>query len=206
MCAARSHHRGLGSFTLIELIMVAALLSLLAAIALPNLLEARVRAQVARVRADLAAMTTALEAYHVDHVHYPLNGVLYQDGRWDHPQTSAGGAAEHKFTPDALTTPVAYLGAIGLDPFMEGTAPPFPEWEGLHGRYFYTNLDWFEELTRPSPPPVIELMRERYGRWILASAGPNARRRDLARNVYYDPTNGTISDGDIVVSPRRRGR
>jgi prepilin-type N-terminal cleavage/methylation domain-containing protein len=58
-------------FTLIELLIVVAIIAILAAIAVPNFLEAQTRAKVARARADLRTMATALETYYVDNVSYP---------------------------------------------------------------------------------------------------------------------------------------
>jgi prepilin-type N-terminal cleavage/methylation domain-containing protein len=53
-------------FTLIELLIVVAIIAILAAIAVPNFLEAQVRAKTARVRSDMRTMATAIEAYRVD--------------------------------------------------------------------------------------------------------------------------------------------
>ena len=49
------------AFTLIELLIVVAIIAILAAIAVPNFLEAQVRAKVSRARADMQTITTALE-------------------------------------------------------------------------------------------------------------------------------------------------
>jgi prepilin-type N-terminal cleavage/methylation domain-containing protein len=50
-------------FTLIELLIVVAIIAILAAIAVPNFLEAQVRAKVARVKSDHRTMATAIESY-----------------------------------------------------------------------------------------------------------------------------------------------
>jgi prepilin-type N-terminal cleavage/methylation domain-containing protein len=59
------------AFTLIELLIVVAIIAILAAIAVPNFLEAQVRAKVSRCQNDMRALTTGLEAYAVDYNAYP---------------------------------------------------------------------------------------------------------------------------------------
>lgn len=190
------------AFTLLELLVVVAIVAILAAVAVPNFMEASVRAEAGRVTADMRTMATAIEAYRVDHGMYPLGGVLNADGSMQNPHCMPAGPPAHKFLFEGLTTPVAYLTVIPVDPFMDRQAAPVAGWEPWWNRYFYTNLPMFETVMGPSPPPVIGEMVERYGEWILASAGPDLDRLDLSRHVYYDPTNGTISDGDIVRSPK----
>jgi prepilin-type N-terminal cleavage/methylation domain-containing protein len=51
------------AFTLIELLIVVAIIAILAAIAVPNFLEAQVRAKVSRAKADIRSLATALESY-----------------------------------------------------------------------------------------------------------------------------------------------
>ena len=60
-----------GAFTLIELLIVVAIIAILALIAVPNFLEAQTRAKVARAKNDLRTIDVALTAYHVDHNTYP---------------------------------------------------------------------------------------------------------------------------------------
>ena len=57
-------------FTLIELMIVIAIIIILAAIAIPNYLRMTDRARRSRVAGDFASMATAIEAYSVDWGHY----------------------------------------------------------------------------------------------------------------------------------------
>jgi prepilin-type N-terminal cleavage/methylation domain-containing protein len=59
-------------FTLIELLIVVAIIAILAAIAVPNLLLAKQRANQARCAANLKAIAYALYAYKLDQNKYPL--------------------------------------------------------------------------------------------------------------------------------------
>lgn len=58
-------------FTLIELLIVIAIIGILAAIAIPNLLSAVQRGRQKRTMADMRALATAIEAYAVDNNLYP---------------------------------------------------------------------------------------------------------------------------------------
>jgi type II secretion system protein G len=59
-------------FTLIELLIVIAIIGILAAIAIPNLLSAVQRGKQKRTMADMRSLATAIEAYAVDNNAYPL--------------------------------------------------------------------------------------------------------------------------------------
>ncbi len=58
-------------FTLIELLIVIAIIGILAAIAIPNLLSAVQRGKQKRTMADMRSLATAIEAYAVDNNNYP---------------------------------------------------------------------------------------------------------------------------------------
>ena len=64
-------------FTLIELLIVVAIIAILAAIAVPNFLEAQTRSKVARCKADMRTVATAIEAYTLDY-----NRPLLDAGSW----------------------------------------------------------------------------------------------------------------------------
>ncbi len=68
----RKHHTL--AFTLIELLIVVAIIGILAAIAVPNFLNARTRAQLTRVEADLKSLSTALSLYRMDNIDPPYDG------------------------------------------------------------------------------------------------------------------------------------
>jgi general secretion pathway protein G len=57
-------------FTLIELLIVVAIIGIIAAIAIPNLLAAINRGRQKRTMSDMRTMATAIEAYAVDHSFY----------------------------------------------------------------------------------------------------------------------------------------
>lgn len=59
------------AFTLIELLIVVAIIAILAAIAVPNFLEAQTRAKVSRAKNDMRTLATGLESYYVDNNDYP---------------------------------------------------------------------------------------------------------------------------------------
>ncbi|MCX7766771.1 MAG: prepilin-type N-terminal cleavage/methylation domain-containing protein, partial [Candidatus Sumerlaeia bacterium] len=80
------------SFTLIELLIVVAIVVILALIAVPNYLEAQTRSKTARTRADMRAIAGAIEAYYVDNNDYPI-----------------GYNLAPRFGLDLLTSPVAYI-------------------------------------------------------------------------------------------------
>jgi len=75
-------------FTLIELMVVIAIIIILAAIAIPNYLSMTARAKRSRVASDFAAIATALETYRTDWNQYPL-----------------AATAEHFTGPVMATTP-----------------------------------------------------------------------------------------------------
>ena len=68
-------------FTLIELMIVIAIIIILAAIAIPNYLNMTKRARMSRVAGDFNTIATALEAYRVDWGQYPAVTVAEAFGK-----------------------------------------------------------------------------------------------------------------------------
>jgi prepilin-type N-terminal cleavage/methylation domain-containing protein len=125
------------AFTLIELLIVVAIIAILAAIAVPNFLEAQVRSKVSKAQADMRSLATAVEAYAVDRSSYPAalacfwgsnqedsNGVGLGESRninTNLHNLSEPGRARGTFATikglGALTTPTAYITSYPSDPF-----------------------------------------------------------------------------------------
>jgi prepilin-type N-terminal cleavage/methylation domain-containing protein len=186
------------AFTLIELLIVVAIIAILAAIAVPNFLEAQTRAKVSRVKADLRVISIALEVYCVDEKKYPPNS---PDGMG--------------VLPPALTTPVAYLltGQL-IDPFATQAVE-----QGVITTRFYTYDrilsadDWPALLAAGIPQPMEAIdnplfnlgAMNKYGFWRLVSKGPDGVYADKTRfprvlygsDIVYDPSNGSVSFGNL---------
>src|SRR3954462_2550810 len=64
MQTTRNHKRG--GFTLVEIMIVVAIIALLAAIAVPNFLRARKRSQATRILEDLRVIDSAIDQYAIE--------------------------------------------------------------------------------------------------------------------------------------------
>lgn len=216
-----------GAFTLIELLIVVAIIAILAAIAVPNFLEAQTRAKISRAKADMRTIHTGLETYRIDHNTIPLmnysNFAFNADNR---PRTG-----HYNATLERLTSPIAYLNGRGTfsDPFParytrrmnnpNQNTPPANE----HERKAYSEYFYVARGVHPNSSPPGETQHVQWGdtgarvQWaILQSSGPELRKwfigtemnsilandtpgtRAVSSNLIYNATNGTVSGGTVI--------
>ncbi len=64
--------------TLIELLIVVAIIAILASIAIPNFLQAQIRSKIASVVTNQSMIAAALDTYYVDYEQYPFNNLLVE--------------------------------------------------------------------------------------------------------------------------------
>jgi len=190
-------------FTLVELLIVVAIIAILAAIAIPNFLEAQTRSKASRARADMRSIGTALEAYHVDYRAYAP------------ARSFCAGAmksiGDYYMCPMELTTPVGYITTRPKDVFN-------PDY---YYKYVTPGFGWANNVqtilaiwvpTRfpgdSNPPEDVPYFRAGNSpvKWGLWSVGPKGdvgfweagiRKHPVPSRHWYDPTNGTISGGII---------
>jgi general secretion pathway protein G len=63
-------------FTLIEMMIVVAIIAILVSIVVPNFIRARAQAQTAACEANLKEIATAIELYQTDNDQYPASGTV----------------------------------------------------------------------------------------------------------------------------------
>lgn len=180
------------ALTLIELLLVVAIITILASLAAVNYLDAQIRAKVAAAEQGMRVLAVALEAYAADENKYPPAGGVgfYETEPFTNPVST-------RLIP--LTTPVSYLSSIPKDPFLATAA-----WGGDFNPHVYDTFDYIDADALPYRGSGITSG----GAWRTNSAGPDLYQAyggrpvsDIEANrrgVDYDPTNGTRSTGDIV--------
>lgn len=176
-------------FTLIELLIVVAIIGILAAIAVPNFLNAKTRATVARVISDLKTLEKGLEQYYLDRNAYPYTG--------------PGASANIPYPLHRLTSPIPYLAQMPQ-------RDPFQTYELTESGY-KSSWDPFLVVTFPvntlygRHDPGVGSFRLGPLRWFLNSVGPD-KIYDPSEFGYgahywtpYTTSNGLISRGELFI-------
>jgi prepilin-type N-terminal cleavage/methylation domain-containing protein len=205
------------AFTLVELLIVVAIIAILAAIAVPNFLEAQTRSKVARVKNDLRTMATAIESYVVDW------NTLPRDNDSDLDREPAMASYEFSWKANGavqLTTPIAYLSSFLQDPFSAGRQQTASYGAAVgyrigSGTWSYGSTPGSPQSEAPADSQGAFAAMQAHGpvmAYVVLSPGPTGKRQRMGykcfpwkspdpseQNPYvdYDPTNGTVSSGDI---------
>jgi prepilin-type N-terminal cleavage/methylation domain-containing protein len=179
-------------FTLIELLIVVAIIAILAAIAVPNFLEAQTRARVSRVKADIRSLATAIESYYVDHGTYPPDGDDTQFFDFDVMKSLVPGDDADRVYFDTAVRPVQ-SGAVARSGAVDAVS-------GRSALHLY--LQHMGQLAGDQPLDggsrslrTISAFRTTTGSARRDRAGSSIP--PWAFPIFYDPTNGTLSTGDI---------
>ena len=189
------------AFTLLELVIVVAIIAILSAVAVPTFLEAQTRSKVARVRGDVRTVGIAVETYLSDYGTYPLDPYDWRN------VTGKQHPVPWDWILLVCTTPIAYMTNLPRDPFLD----IHTSW-GVHTWYFTKSGYYPVRKNRKDPAAFFYGPRKRYN-YCLDSPGPD-RFWEFDRGgaghdrvyahwkydgdvLYYDPSNGSRSQGDL---------
>ena len=175
----KAQPKAIQGFTLIELLIVVAIIGILAAIAVPNFLNAQIRAKIAGTLSDLRIMRNAMIQYSFDNNSYHA----HRDG------------ANQQFP---LTTPVAYLNVFLKDRFQ--ARPDIYNAPGFQYSYTYyhwipcsSHQDWWPVTGPRGHQDIVEAQKQKFG-GLIDGWGPAGVRG----GPPYNPSNGLISLGGFM--------
>jgi len=170
---------------LIELLIVVAIIGILAAIAVPNFLNAQVRAKISRAQADLRTLELAILQYTVDVNDIPPHSHEPNQNFW-------------------LTTPVAYLSGFLTDPFQQ--VPNVKELFATELRYPKSQYHWdpYDIRYHPDMTPVgfdasvnPDFGPRKQASGVIFGMGPALKYKGASTVEWqpFEPSNGLYSIG-----------
>lgn len=213
----------LKGFTLIELLIVIAIILILIAIALPNFLEAQLRAKVTRVKAELKTLETIHAMYYQDFRSYPFNhrgteaasgsdgdtGMATSDCNKRSGVFNQAPYWSYEAVAYLLTTPIKYISNAELEDQFQLMGNPSAN--GAPYLYHYTSskiahcrgwgsgiaYKYMQSYSLTGYGPS----RYKYpnAAYVLWSIGPDTKDGYAQTLPVYSPTNGSSSGGDIVL-------
>jgi hypothetical protein len=190
--------RGFSRTDILAIFLITATVATAASV---DFIDSLTRTRVARSQADLRELAVAIDAYVVDH-RVPPNDI---------------GNGWPWYLPDAITTPVAYLDEIPSDAFRLAAHWETPYFYSRRHRYvnYIAGRDvwpdwglqfggWIDGIRSTLTPLEWNETMQWLGDWKLSGVGPDAVSNLPFLDGYalYDPTNGTVSIGDIVHTQR----
>jgi len=109
-------------FTLIELLIVVAIIGILAAIAIPNLLSAQRKAKISRSLADTKQIVSQTQLYNNDFNNYPSLTLLYSTGYVSHAYDAFGATSNQDYGYASSASHIWAL-SVGPNAATPGTIP-----------------------------------------------------------------------------------
>ncbi|MEN6625733.1 MAG: hypothetical protein ABFD69_05840 [Candidatus Sumerlaeia bacterium] len=160
----------------------------LGAVGTPNIGWAPVRSAVSRVQSEMREISVALESYHLANDCYPpCTNEAGSRSQWNSKSAMPGFMGYEPGRVHSLTTPIAYLPSLPSDRFgflVEDRTFSYYRWD-----------DRSCILISAGPNCVFDISPDNLPELRPTSSGSFPEK---LINLQYDPTNGTVSAGDIL--------
>lgn len=203
-------------FTLIELVIVVAVIALLVSILLPSLARARLQAKVTKVRAELYQIALGLETYHQSWRDYP----------WASSFCYAGGVVGEAYNRLPPELDHRYIGGIGEDLFNPGQKYKYARYVGWNNGTPNSSITMWLPKNFPYDPPDSDPSQDlrqskvkpgpvEYALWSVGPGGDpfdvsvtacDIYRVPFPKRTWYSFANGLTGDGVIpIIRTKKQG-